>query len=234
MSETTGNLEKQKAKAVKTLATMFDYLSLKADLKVTERGPKVAITISSEDAGRIIGRKGQMLESFQTILNRMMYNNDQTFPRVVLDIDGYPRTRVNTPRDGEKSTTPARPSKNSNYERKNQRNSRPAQSSYDRKEERDSSYERSGNRYNNRNSRNDRNDRNDRQERRGGSNEETLTRQALDAAKEVKRWGDPTTLPKMNAHERRLIHVALDGDKEITTTSIGDGNLKNVVISLRK
>ena len=61
-----------------------------------------------------------------------------------------------------------------------------------------------------------------------------MTRQALDAAKEVKRWGDPTTLPKMNANERRLIHVALDGDKEITTTSIGDGNLKNVIISLSK
>ena len=258
MSETTGNLEKQKAKAVKTLATMFDYLSLKADLKVTERGPKVAITISSEDAGRIIGRKGQMLESFQTILNRMMYNNDQTFPRVVLDIDGYPRTRVNTPRDGENTAPPARPSRNNNYERKNQRNPRPEQSSDDRKEERDSSYERSGDRsggnsYNNRNdnrnersgdrnngnsynNRNDnRNERSERQERRGGSsNEETLTRQALDAAKEVKRWGDPTTLPKMNAHERRLIHVALDGDKEITTTSMGDGNLKNVVISLSK
>ena len=233
MSATTGNLEKQKAKAVKTLATMFDYLSLKADLKVTERGPKVAITISSEDAGRIIGRKGQMLESFQTILNRMMYNNDQTFPRVVLDIDGYPRTRVNTPRDGETTAPAARPSRNNNYERKNQRNSRPEQSSYERKEDRDSSYERSddrsnGNRYNNQN------ERSERQERRGGSNEETLARQALDAAKEVKRWGDPTTLPKMNAHERRLIHVALDGDKEITTTSVGDGNLKNVVISLSK
>lgn len=216
MSETTGNIEKQKAKALKTLATMFDYLSLEARLKVADKGSKIAITISSEDAGRIIGRKGQILESFQTILNRMMYNNDQTFPRVVLDIDGYPRSRGNSARDGEFAPRRGRRGNYGNGER--ERGERGERGEQRRKNDR---YER-----------NDRYGRNGRGSR--GFDEETLKKQALDAAKEVKRWGDPTTLPKMNAHERRIIHITLEGDNEIITTSEGDGNLKNVIISLKK
>ncbi len=228
MSKTTGNLEQQKVKTVKTLATMLDYLGLQADLRVSEKGSKIAITISSEEAGRIIGRKGQMLESFQTVLNRMMYNNDSTFPRVVLDIDGYPRTRGSytdkdaapvaaanseAPRDNGNSSYER--SENSNYERQQRQNNR---------QTRDNSNSR----------RRDNNER--RSDNRGGrvTDEETLKKQALDAAKEVKRWGDPTTLSRMNAHERRIIHLTLEGDSEIVTSSNGDGNLKNVVISLKK
>ncbi|MCF6177605.1 MAG: KH domain-containing protein [Victivallaceae bacterium] len=226
MTETTGNLEEQKAKTVKTLATMFDYLGLQADLKVSEKGPKIAITISSEEAGRIIGRKGQMLESFQIILNRMMYNNDSTFPRVVLDIDGYPRSRGSYD-----SKVPQRDSSDSNYEQCDDQNSR--NDHYEQRDNRNrkSSYNRDD-RDNGSNSyaRDDRNSREDK----GDTDEDTLKKQALDAAKEVKRWGDPTTLPRMNAHERRIIHITLEDDSEIITASDGDGNLKNVVISLKK
>ena len=61
-----------------------------------------------------------------------------------------------------------------------------------------------------------------------------LRQQALDSAKEVKRWGDPVTLPPMNAHDRRIIHVTLQDDPEISTESEGEGARKKVVISLKK
>ena len=59
-----------------------------------------------------------------------------------------------------------------------------------------------------------------------------LEKQAKDAAKEVKRWGEPVKLPEMNAHDRRIIHITLKDDPEVTTESIGEGAMKKVVIAL--
>ena len=173
---TSANFAQQKDAASKTLGIMLDYLGLDAEMKIDEKKERMVITISSEDAGRIIGRKGQTLDSLQLILNRIMFKSDNEFPRIVIDIDGYTRN-------------------------KNQRRPR-----------------RSGRRSGGRNSKNN----------------DILTKQALDAAKEVKRWGESVTLPMMNAHDRRLIHISLQDDKEIITESHGEGSKKSVVISLNK
>lgn len=45
---------------------------------------------------------------------------------------------------------------------------------------------------------------------------------------------NPVTLPEMNAHDRRIIHVTLKDDPELTTESMGEGAMKKVVISLKK
>ena len=55
------------------LNTMFDFLSLEGTLTIEERGQKIGVKIASEDAGRIIGRKGQTLDSLQLILNRILF-----------------------------------------------------------------------------------------------------------------------------------------------------------------
>ena len=78
----------QKDRAADTLRTMFGYLGLKADVNAEERDNRVVLKISSPDAGRIIGRKGQTLESLQTLLNRIMFRGEDS-PRISLDIDGY-------------------------------------------------------------------------------------------------------------------------------------------------
>jgi spoIIIJ-associated protein len=64
--------------------------------------------------------------------------------------------------------------------------------------------------------------------------EEDLRALALDKAKEVKKWGESVTLGEMNAHDRRIIHVTLQDDAELTTRSEGEGSMKKVVISLKK
>ena len=87
MSEIT--MESRKEKLIHTLATMFDYLGLSGTFRVEDKGQKLEIKITSEDAGRIIGRKGQTLESLQLILNRIMFKGDEECPRITLDIDGY-------------------------------------------------------------------------------------------------------------------------------------------------
>ena len=84
-------LEEQKTETLKKLGIMLDYLGLEASLKADMKGEKIAVIISSEEAGRIIGRKGQTLESLQMLLNRMMFKADKECPRIVLDMDGYSR-----------------------------------------------------------------------------------------------------------------------------------------------
>ena len=183
-----------KAQIIEILAKMFDYLALNGDFKVEEKGTRIGVSISSDNAGRIIGRKGQTLESLQLLVNRMMFKLDEQCPHITLDIDGYASgDRENKDRaasDGENGSAP-----------------------------REKEYRR--------------------RPRRGGddsprSSVEQLEKQAKDAAKEVKRWGEPVKLPEMNAHDRRIIHITLKDDPEVTTESFGEGAMKKVVISLAK
>jgi len=73
-----------------------------------------------------------------------------------------------------------------------------------------------------------------REHRQDRPSEDELRRQALDAAKEVRRWGEPVALPEMNAHDRRVIHMTLQDEADLTTKSEGEGNFKKVVIRLKK
>lgn len=41
----------------------------------------------------------------------------------------------------------------------------------------------------------------------------------------------PITLSPLPANERRVVHVYLDGHKEVTTSSVGEGRSRSVVIS---
>ncbi|MBQ7396166.1 MAG: KH domain-containing protein [Lentisphaeria bacterium] len=189
--ETNAKLASQKQELNRTLLTMFDYLGLKGDLRIEEKNGKLQVKITSDDAGRIIGRKGQILESLQLLANRILFKQDDEFPHVMLSIDGYGERRKRRSDDEGAAEN--------------------GEESAPRSERR-------------------------RSPRTGASriSNEQLEQQAKDAAKEVKRWGEPVKLPEMNAHDRRIIHVTLQDDPEVTTESEGEGAMKKVVISLKK
>lgn len=63
---------------------------------------------------------------------------------------------------------------------------------------------------------------------------ETLNRLALRLADKVKRSGERVVLEPMNPHERKIIHVALQNDRRITTLSEGEEPHRRVVIELKK
>lgn len=197
-------IEEQKDKATRTLMTMLDFLGLEASLRVEEKGSRLGIKISSPEAGRIIGRKGQSLESLQTLLDRILFRGEESGPRVMLDIDGY--AQGNSRGEGREE------------EGEGSGERRPRRQNRERGEERRGGRRREGGRG----------------EGRSDMNEEDLRALALDKAKEVKKWGESVTLGEMNAHDRRIIHVTLQDDEELTTRSEGEGSMKKVVISLKK
>lgn len=63
---------------------------------------------------------------------------------------------------------------------------------------------------------------------------ETLSRLAVRLADKVKRTGERVALEPMNPHERKIIHMALQGDRRVTTLSEGDDPYRHVVIELKK
>ena len=64
--------------------------------------------------------------------------------------------------------------------------------------------------------------------------EETLVNLAKRLASKVKRNRQKVSLEPMNAFERKIIHTALQGDKNVITNSEGDEPFRHVVISYKK
>jgi spoIIIJ-associated protein len=64
--------------------------------------------------------------------------------------------------------------------------------------------------------------------------EHTVREIALRAARQVKMTGDAITLDAMQAFERRAIHLALESDPDVTSSSIGEDPDRRVVVGPRK
>ncbi|MEA2013380.1 MAG: KH domain-containing protein [Verrucomicrobiota bacterium] len=164
--------------AVENLTKMINYLGLDATVSSELKKNNLVLKITSDDPGRIIGRKGQTLHSIQLILSRITRLDDQEeqMPRLILDVDGYQKEEK-TKRKAETIVHQELPD-----------------------EER-----------------------------------ERLEQQALDAAKEVKRWGEEVALPPMHGKERRIIHMTLKDDPEVSTESKikTDQGKKRLVVSSR-
>jgi len=64
--------------------------------------------------------------------------------------------------------------------------------------------------------------------------EHTVREIALRAARQVKMTGDAITLDAMQAFERRAIHLALEEDPDVTSSSIGEEPDRRVVVGPRK
>ena len=64
--------------------------------------------------------------------------------------------------------------------------------------------------------------------------EHTVREIAMRAARQVKMTGDAITLDAMQPFERRAIHLALEGDPDVTSGSVGEEPERRVVVGPRK
>lgn len=55
------------------------------------------LSLATENAGRIIGRKGQALEALELLLNRILKKNDEDAPWVPVEVDGYSTGHTGAP-----------------------------------------------------------------------------------------------------------------------------------------
>ncbi len=118
---------------------------------------EVAFDISGEDAGLLIGRRGDTLSSLQFLVNFMLSRKLKTRVMVNIDVEGYRERRT-----------------------------------------------------------------------------EVLKGLAVRMAERVKASGRPITLEPMPARERRIVHMTLAENTDVTTQSVGEGEGRKVVIVPRR
>ena len=49
----------------------------------------LTLDVKTEESGRLIGRQGQTLADLQYLLNRILFQRDESAPKVTVDVGGY-------------------------------------------------------------------------------------------------------------------------------------------------
>jgi spoIIIJ-associated protein len=73
-------------------ATLEKVLHLLGFDAVVEEHPLdegLLLDVKTEDSGRLIGRQGQTLSDLQYITNRLLFQQDATCPKIMVDVSGY-------------------------------------------------------------------------------------------------------------------------------------------------
>ena len=72
-----------------TLEKLLELLGFPATVEEQKLDDGLLLEVKTEDSGRLIGRQGQTLSDLQYITNRLLFQQDQTSPKVMVDVGGY-------------------------------------------------------------------------------------------------------------------------------------------------
>ena len=64
-------------------------LGFTATVEEHKLGDDLMLDIKADESGRLIGRQGQTLADLQYLTNRILFQQDQSAPKVMLDVGGY-------------------------------------------------------------------------------------------------------------------------------------------------
>ena len=72
-----------------TLEKLLQLLGFPATVDEHPMEDSLLLNVKTEDSGRLIGRQGQTLSDLQYITNRLLFQQDSTAPKVLVDVGGY-------------------------------------------------------------------------------------------------------------------------------------------------
>lgn len=72
-----------------TLEKLLELLGFPATVEEHPMDDGLMLDVKTEDSGRLIGRQGQTLTDLQYIANRLLFQQDQNAPKVMVDVAGY-------------------------------------------------------------------------------------------------------------------------------------------------
>ncbi len=72
-----------------TLQQLLDLLGITATVEENHLEDGILLDVKTEDSGRLIGRQGQTLSDLQYITNRLLFQQDPTAPKIMVDVSGY-------------------------------------------------------------------------------------------------------------------------------------------------
>ncbi len=142
----------QKAKEV--LENILQRFGAEAQIETIEEEESITLNIKGDGSGILIGRKGQTLDAFQYLVNKIVHRSLSVKKQTVVDTEGYRQKR-----------------------------------------------------------------------------KDALVELAKSLSEKVRAKGVPVSTNPLNPFERRIVHLALQDDAELTTKSTGEGMYRRVVIS---
>src|SRR5580692_4991837 len=71
------------------LETILGTLGFAATVDEHRLDGDLTLDVKTDEAGRLIGRQGQTLADLQYLVNRILFQQDQHAPKVMLDVGGY-------------------------------------------------------------------------------------------------------------------------------------------------
>ncbi|HEX3890295.1 MAG TPA: R3H domain-containing nucleic acid-binding protein [Verrucomicrobiae bacterium] len=77
------------AQPKETLEKILTSLGFPATVEEQKMDDGVFLDVKTEDSGRLIGRQGQTLADLQYITNRILFQQDQSAPKAMVDVGGY-------------------------------------------------------------------------------------------------------------------------------------------------
>ncbi|HEX7478261.1 MAG TPA: KH domain-containing protein [Polyangiales bacterium] len=81
--------------SMEMLVEILKRMSLNVDVQIREDGDEVVLDLTGEDAGRVIGKKGQTLDALQFLINKIVNRFPESRRHIVLDSGDYRLRREN-------------------------------------------------------------------------------------------------------------------------------------------
>jgi spoIIIJ-associated protein len=72
-----------------TLERLLEHLGFEAAVDEHNMDDGLFLDVKTDDSGRLIGRQGQTLSDLQYLLNRLLFQQDPSSPKVTVDVGGY-------------------------------------------------------------------------------------------------------------------------------------------------
>ncbi len=72
-----------------TLEKLLHLLGFEVTIEEHRMDDGILLDVKSDDSGRLIGRQGQTLSDLQYVTNRLLFQQDATVPKVMVDVSGY-------------------------------------------------------------------------------------------------------------------------------------------------
>lgn len=72
-----------------TLEKILQLLGFTATVEEHPLDEGFLLDVKTEDSGRLIGRQGQTLSDLQYITNRLLFQQDPSSPKIMVDVGGY-------------------------------------------------------------------------------------------------------------------------------------------------
>src|SRR5712664_4001189 len=77
------------AEPKETLEKILNLLGFTVTVEEHRMEDGILLDVKTEDSGRLIGRQGQTLSDLQYITNRLLFQQDPSVPKVMVDVSGY-------------------------------------------------------------------------------------------------------------------------------------------------